>query len=163
MFNDLKNETLSNISVVLYDENLSECLRANLMTFRSVQPNFQMFIKNSDSDERTTIYEEFLNPLHDILNNSATNVHVNFIANASEINSTMTICRDFIYPANLTIAQKYHYYRPMDIALDQFLIIIVLCTMSAVGIGSFFYRIIKKKMEDDNDVDDDYKAGKIYL
>ena len=164
LLNDLTNSSTEGTSVILFDQAPTVCLQPYLSNLTKLQSQFQVFFTPESKVDRTNIFFSFTDPLYNQILNSETSFHVDYVSNEKDMNISFLICKDHVLQTNLSIAEKYHYVEPMSIALDQFMIIVALCMLSVLGVGGFFYRKLKKQMEETlDDRDEEYKAGKVYL
>uniref|UniRef100_A0AC34PW39 Protein kinase domain-containing protein n=1 Tax=Panagrolaimus sp. JU765 TaxID=591449 RepID=A0AC34PW39_9BILA len=159
LYNDLRNETFANGSFIFFDKFPSDCLQTILTNLTEIEPEFQILFNVESKDDRNTIYTTFNTVVYPIFGNKSPHFHVNFVNNSDDIDSAIVVCQNQTHQKNLTIAEKYHYLEPMAVALDQFFIIIALCSMSAISVGGFFYRLIKKQHKENiTDAELEYKT-----
>lgn len=164
LLNDLTNSSTEGTSVILFDQAPAVCLKIYLSNLTKLESQFQVFFSAESKTDRTNIFFSFTDPLHNQLLNSEKAFHVDYVSNEKDMNISFLICRDSVPQTNLSIAEKYQYLEPMSTAVDQFVIIVILCILSVLGVGGFLYRKLKKQMEDAlDDRDEEYKAGKVYL
>lgn len=150
--------------MILFDETPTECLQVYLSNLTKLEPRFQIFFSVASKDDRSDIFTSFTDPLHHKFKDAEIAFHVDYASEEKEMNTSFLICRDLVHQTNLSIAEKFHYLEPMSTALDQFVIIVVLCMISVFLVGGFFYRKLKSQIEETlEDRDEEYKAGKAYL
>uniref|UniRef100_A0A7E4V2J5 Protein kinase domain-containing protein n=1 Tax=Panagrellus redivivus TaxID=6233 RepID=A0A7E4V2J5_PANRE len=162
LLSDLSNQTLLNSSIVAYTTRNTNCLSNTLFKITKLGPELQLFFKADGKSRRSSLFDTFTAPIHDhFVEAKSKPVTVTFVASSEEVKNAMVVCQSVVAMANLTLAEKYKYREPWSIAIDQFFIVILLCGVSAVSIGSYFYRVSKKAYTDTSlDETDDYTVTK---
>uniref|UniRef100_A0A914YWL9 Protein kinase domain-containing protein n=1 Tax=Panagrolaimus superbus TaxID=310955 RepID=A0A914YWL9_9BILA len=161
---DLADQSLSNGSIVILGDKCPNCLKEIFKSKFNIEPDLQIFFRIVSASERNDIYTTFINPVHDRLNRSYIKFHANFIQTPIDIINATVINKNFAPYTPLGFAKRYTYREPWSLAIDQFIVIIVLCGCTAIGVGAVLYRITKKiYIEQLADAQEDYKEGKICL
>jgi hypothetical protein len=164
LVSDLANNTLSNGSVVILGDKCPNCLKEVMNSKLSIQPDLQIFFRIQSNSERNDIFTTFIDPIHNRLNQSDIKFHTNFIQTPSDIINATVINKNIAPMTKLIFAKKYKYREPWSLAVDQFIVIIVLCIITAVVVGTLIYLITRKiYIEQLVEAQEDYKEGKICL
>ena len=102
--------------------------------------------------------------MHNRLNTSNLKFHADFIEKPIDIINATVVNKDFTPYTPLVFAKKYKYREAWSLAIDEFIVIIVLCMITAAGVGAFLYRVTRKiYIEQLAEVQDEYKEAKICL
>uniref|UniRef100_A0AC35F802 Protein kinase domain-containing protein n=1 Tax=Panagrolaimus sp. PS1159 TaxID=55785 RepID=A0AC35F802_9BILA len=161
---DLSNTKLSNGSVIILGDKCPNCLKEILNSRLSIEPELQIFFRIESASEKNDIYSTFINPVHNRLNQSLTKFHATFIEKPIDIINATTVNKMITPYTPLVFAKRYTYREPWSLAIDQFIVIIVLCIITAIGVGAVLYHITKKiYIEQMAEAQEEYKETKICL
>uniref|UniRef100_A0AC35TX57 Protein kinase domain-containing protein n=1 Tax=Rhabditophanes sp. KR3021 TaxID=114890 RepID=A0AC35TX57_9BILA len=146
-YQDLYYSLSHHKKVIYYDFNIptqliTQIINGTVKTFE----NFNFFFKGSFTSKH--LYEQFTYKLKEAhFLSSTTNSHVYYLRYFEQITNYSTICVDTIkwFPLIRTVAYKYK--EPWSLAWEQFIVIIVLCTITSISAILLLYKGAKQRKQ----------------